>query len=96
MQKKISNLPFQGTPEQEKKLHEVIEKHKDDKGVIMPVLQEAQEIYGYLPVEVQTMVAKASTSRWRKSLAWRPSIRSSRSPQRGDIISLSAWGRPVM
>ena len=56
--KKISNLPFQGTPEQEKKLHEVIEKHKDDKGAIMPVLQEAQEIYGYLPVEVQTMVAE--------------------------------------
>ena len=58
MQKKISNLPFQGTPEQEQKLHEVIEKHKDDKGAIMPVLQEAQEIYGYLPVEVQTMVAE--------------------------------------
>ena len=58
MQKKISNLPFSGTPEQEKQLHEVIEKHKDDKGAIMPVLQEAQEIYGYLPVEVQTMVAE--------------------------------------
>ena len=58
MQKKISNLPFQGTPEQGQKLHEVIEKHKDDKGAIMPVLQEAQEIYGYLPVEVQTMVAE--------------------------------------
>ena len=56
--KKISNLPFQGTPEQEQKLHEVIEKHKDDKGAIMPVLQEAQEICGYLPVEVQTMVAE--------------------------------------
>ncbi len=36
----------------------MIEKHKDDKGAIMPVLQEAQEIYGYLPVEVQTMVAE--------------------------------------
>ena len=24
----------------------------------MPVLQEAQEIYGYLPIEVQTMVAE--------------------------------------
>ena len=58
MQKKISNLPFQGTPEQEQKLREVIEKHKNDKGAIMPVLQDAQEIYGYLPVEVQTMVAE--------------------------------------
>lgn len=58
MQKKISNLPFQGTSEQEARLHEVIEKYKDDKGAIMPVLQEAQGIYGYLPVEVQTMVAQ--------------------------------------
>lgn len=58
MQKKISNLPFAGTPEQEEKLKEVIARHKDDKGAIMPCLQEAQEIYGYLPVEVQTMIAK--------------------------------------
>ena len=58
MQKRISNLPFQGTKEQEAKLFEIIEKHKDDKGAIMPVLQEAQEVYGYLPVEVQTMIAE--------------------------------------
>ena len=24
----------------------------------MPCLQEAQEVYGYLPVEVQTMIAR--------------------------------------
>ena len=57
MQKKISSLPFQGTPEQEAKLKEVIEQYKDDPGAVMPVLQEAQEIYGYLPLEVQTMIA---------------------------------------
>ena len=57
MLKKISSLPFQGTPEQEAKLKEVIAKHKDDPGAVMPVLQEAQEIYGYLPIEVQKMVA---------------------------------------
>ncbi len=57
MQKKISTLPFQGTPEQEAKLKEVIRKYKDDPGAVMPVLQEAQEIYGYLPLEVQTMIA---------------------------------------
>jgi NADH:ubiquinone oxidoreductase subunit E len=57
MQKKISSLPFQGTPEQEAKLKESIAKHIDDPGAIMPVLQEAQEIYGYLPLEVQTMIA---------------------------------------
>jgi NADH-quinone oxidoreductase E subunit len=58
MQKKISNLPFKGTPEQEAKLKEVIAKHQDDPGAVMPVLQEAQDIYGYLPIEVQTMVAE--------------------------------------
>ncbi len=58
MLKKISTLPFQGTPEQEAKLKEVIQKHKDDPGAVMPVLQEAQDIYGYLPIEVQTMIAE--------------------------------------
>ncbi|MEE0872155.1 MAG: NAD(P)H-dependent oxidoreductase subunit E [Ruminococcus sp.] len=58
MQKKISNIPFAGTPEQEAKLKEAIARHKDDPGAVMPVLQEAQEIYGYLPLEVQTMVAE--------------------------------------
>lgn len=57
MRKKIGTLPFSGTPEQEAKLMEVIEAHKDDPGAVMPVLQEAQGIYGYLPIEVQTMIA---------------------------------------
>ena len=57
MQKKISSLPFQGTPEQEAKLKAIIEQYKDDPGAVMPVLQEAQEIYGYLPLEVQIMIA---------------------------------------
>lgn len=58
MQKKISNLPFEGTPEQEAKLNEVIAEYQDDPGAVMPVLQKAQDIYGYLPIEVQTMVAE--------------------------------------
>ena len=58
MQKKISSIPFSGTPEQEAKLKEAIARHKDDPGAVMPVLQEAQEIYGYLPIEVQTIVAE--------------------------------------
>ncbi|MDH6366244.1 MULTISPECIES: NAD(P)H-dependent oxidoreductase subunit E [Breznakia] len=50
-------VPFQGTKEQEDLLNEVIAKHKDQRGGLMPVLQEAQEIYGYLPLEVQKMIA---------------------------------------
>ncbi|MBO5648622.1 MAG: NAD(P)H-dependent oxidoreductase subunit E [Clostridia bacterium] len=58
MQKKISSNPFNGTPEQEAKLQEVIAAHKDDKSRLMAVMQEAQEIYGYLPMEVQNMIAE--------------------------------------
>ncbi len=58
MQKKISSIPFAGTPEQESELKEIISRHKDDPGAIMPVLQEAQDVYGYLPIEVQTMIAE--------------------------------------
>ena len=58
MRKKIGTLPFSGTAEQEAKLMEVIEAYKDDPGAVMPVLQEAQAIYGYLPIEVQTMIAQ--------------------------------------
>lgn len=52
-----SKVPFQGTPEQEKALFEVIDQLKDEKGALMPILQHAQEIYGYLPIEVQKMIA---------------------------------------
>ncbi len=48
---------FKGTAEQKQKLDEVISKHKDMPGALLPVLQEAQGIYGYLPIEVQQMVA---------------------------------------
>lgn len=58
MQKKISTIPFNGTPEQEAQLKKIIEKHKDDPGAVMPVLQEAQEVYGYLPREVQIIIAE--------------------------------------
>ncbi len=58
MQKKISSNPFNGTPEQEAKLQEVIAAHKHDKSYLMAVMQEAQEIYGYLPMEVQNMIAE--------------------------------------
>ena len=58
MQKKISNLPFKGTPEQEKQLNEIIAAHKHDKSLLMAVMQKAQDIYGYLPIEVQTIIAE--------------------------------------
>lgn len=58
MQKKISKLPFKGTAEQEAALQAVIAENKDDKSNLMAVMQEAQGIYGYLPMEVQQMIAE--------------------------------------
>lgn len=48
----------QSVDEREQKLQEVFEKYKDTKGALIPVLHEAQEIYGYLPLEVQMMVSE--------------------------------------
>ena len=58
MIKKLSNLPFQGTKEQEAKLKAVIDANKHDKSRLMAVMQEAQAIYDYLPIEVQNMIAE--------------------------------------
>ena len=52
-----STVPFQGTKEQETVLREVIEKRKSEQGALMAVLQQAQEIYGYVPTEVQTIIS---------------------------------------
>lgn len=58
MVKKISTIPFKGTPEQKAQLDAVIAECKDDKSQLMHVMQEAQGIYGYLPREVQVMIAE--------------------------------------
>ena len=58
MLKKLSTIPFRGTEEQQQQLNAVIEKYKGDKSRIMAVMQEAQGIYGYLPIEVQSKIAE--------------------------------------
>lgn len=52
-----TSVPFVGTKEQEAALLKIIADHKGDRGALMPVLQHSQEIYGYLPVEVQKIIA---------------------------------------
>ncbi len=58
MLKKISSIPFRSTPEQEAKLKAVIDANKSDKSRLMAVMQQAQDIFGYLPIEVQNMIAE--------------------------------------
>ena len=57
MLKEISKIPFSGTKEQEEKLKQVIADCAGDNSQLMHVMQVAQDIYGYLPFEVQQMIA---------------------------------------
>ena len=47
-----------GTKEQEAKLKAVIEQSRSTPGCLMHILQEAQAIYGYLPLPVQKYIAE--------------------------------------
>ncbi len=50
-------VPFYGTKEQEAQLLAMISELKSQKGALMPILQRAQDIYGYLPKEVQQIIS---------------------------------------
>ncbi len=58
MKKQLTQVEFRGTKEQEAKLLEIIDAHKNERGAMMPILQQAQDVYGYLPVEVMQIIAK--------------------------------------
>lgn len=46
------------TEENFAKLHDVIESHKDMQGPLMPILHEAQHIFGAIPLEVQKTISE--------------------------------------
>jgi NADH-quinone oxidoreductase E subunit len=41
-----------------KTFHQIITKYKGQRGALIPVLQDIQDYYGYLPVEVQDIIAE--------------------------------------
>ena len=57
MKKGLTTVEFHGTKEQEAKLLAVIAELKDVPGSMMPILQQAQDIYGYLPTDVLYEIA---------------------------------------
>ena len=57
MKKSMTTVAFNGTKEQEEQLKTLIADYKDAPGAIMPILQKAQAIYGYLPIEVQQIIS---------------------------------------
>ncbi len=58
MPNKKTIIPFRETPEQAARLEAVIAEYRGTPGGTMPVMQQAQEIYGYLPEEVQVRIAE--------------------------------------
>ncbi|MCR5272659.1 MAG: NADH-quinone oxidoreductase subunit NuoE [Lachnospiraceae bacterium] len=54
----VKSVPFRGTKAQEEELLQTIEELKDEQGCLMPIMQKAQDIYGYLPYEVQKLIAE--------------------------------------
>ncbi len=54
----MAQIPFEDTKEQRQKLLDSIERHKAEKGAVMSVLHDAQDIYGYVPEEVQRTIAE--------------------------------------
>ena len=44
-------------------LQEAIARHKGERGAVMPVLQEAMNIFGYVPQDVQEMIAEGGLLR---------------------------------
>ena len=53
MKKKLTTVAFTESKEQADKLDALIAEYKNVEGNLMPVLQGAQDIFGYLPLEVQ-------------------------------------------
>ncbi|MBQ9388191.1 MAG: NAD(P)H-dependent oxidoreductase subunit E [Lachnospiraceae bacterium] len=57
---KKTSVPFRGTRAQEEELLKIIKELKDQPGSLLPIMQKAQDIYGYLPIEVQTIISDAT------------------------------------
>lgn len=54
----VETVPFRGTEEQQEELRSYIEAHRAEPGSLVPIMQRAQAIYGYLPREVQDFIAE--------------------------------------
>ena len=52
------NIPYKGTPEQESQLMDLISQYKGTKGPLIPVLEQAQEIFGYLPEKILKIISE--------------------------------------
>lgn len=55
------NANASGCMEKDERKHlvtDIVAKHKNSKGALIPILHEVQGLYGYLPIEAQEVIAK--------------------------------------
>lgn len=53
----MSSEFIQQNKEKVEELMKIIEEHRIVPGALMPILQKSQDVFGYLPVEVQSIIA---------------------------------------
>ena len=58
MKNRLETVPFKDTPEKRAQLEQIIADYKEVPGGLIQVLKKAQDVYGYLPLEVQITVAE--------------------------------------
>ncbi len=58
MPNRTTNIAYVPDAEKEARLQEIIAAYKDVQGGTMAVMQQAQDVFGYLPEEVQIMIAE--------------------------------------
>jgi NADP-reducing hydrogenase subunit HndA len=52
------NIPYNGTSEQEAQLADLIARYKTTKSPLIPVLEQTQDIFGYLPEKALKIISK--------------------------------------
>ena len=57
MERQIDNLLEEFTLEQINELNKIIEKYRVESGGIIPLLEEAQDLLGYLPINIQKQIS---------------------------------------
>lgn len=57
MEQQVNNLLEEFTLEQIDELNKIIEKHRMEPGGIIPLLEKAQDLLGYLPIAIQKQIS---------------------------------------
>jgi NADH:ubiquinone oxidoreductase subunit E len=95
----MSERCYECDPEKRQKYDEianVIDLYKDKQGSLIQILHLAQEIYGYLPLELQMYIARSLDKPYRRYPEWLPFIPSFLPNREAGIQSEYVLEQPAM